>query len=81
MSTTSNGDLLSLHHNTRFPTDVGRQKSKSSSDCRSGKLLSDSWSGKIVHNDKLSVGIVSSFSIKLSVDDSYIPIRTLVGIV
>jgi hypothetical protein len=63
----------SLHHSTRFPTDIGRQKSKSSTDCWSGKTLSNYRSENLVLNNELPVGIVSSFCVERSVGNVCIP--------
>jgi hypothetical protein len=62
-----------LHHSTRFPTDIGRRKSKISTNCWSGKILSNYRSEKLVYNNELSVGIVSSFCVKRSVGNVCIP--------
>jgi hypothetical protein len=42
---------VTLHHSTRFPTDVGRQNSALPTECWSAKFLSNSWSEEPVHND------------------------------
>ena len=71
--------MLSLHHSTAFPTNVRWEKSLCMSDCWSEKVLSDCWSA-IPNICRPLIGReCKNIYIQLSVENSVMRVRLLVG--